>query len=113
MLGPGSGLVGLSISSSNRFTTVLEMASKGCAIVVEGRTFAELTGFRPLGGQTIDAGVIKRAADAATTSRAKALAACRGSNSADYVALAVFLSVCAANDLALRTERHLARQRGL
>ncbi len=86
-------------------------AFDGCAIVVDGRTFAELTGFRPQGGQVIDAGVIKRAADAATMSRAKALANCRGSTSADYVSLGAFLSVCSQYGLALKAERHVSRPR--
>jgi hypothetical protein len=80
------------------------------AIVVDAQGFSDLTGFHPQAGELITATAVRRAAEAATAGRAKALANCRGGTGADYASLGVFLRVCAAHGLALRAEAHLARR---
>ena len=81
------------------------------AVAVDAQAFSELTGFHPQAGEIITATAVKRAAEAATAARTKALGNCRGAYRGDYVALGVFLRVCAANALRVRAETHVGRRR--
>lgn len=81
------------------------------AVTVDAQAFSELTGFHPLPGELISVTAVRRAAEAATADRTKALANCRGAYRSDYVALGVFLRVCAAQSLKLRTVTPVGRRR--
>jgi hypothetical protein len=83
------------------------------SLVVDAQAFAELTGFHPHHGEFISASGVRRAAEAATADRTKALANCRGRFRSDYTALGVFLRVCAVNGLGLRAEKHSGKRTGL
>lgn len=84
---------------------------EGAAVTVDGQAFSELTGFHPQPGEVISVTAVRRAAEAATSDRTKALANCRGAFRADYVTLGVFLRVCAVNALRLRAEVPAGRRR--
>ena len=72
------------------------------AIAVDGDAFRALTGFSPQSGEFIPPEAVRRGADFASAARIKALINARTALRNDYVALGVFLRVCAANALGLK-----------
>lgn len=74
------------------------------AIAVDGQAFTGLTGFRPQPGEFIAPDAVRRGAEAATPARTRALGAAKSTLRNDYIALGVFLRVCATHALGLRTE---------
>ena len=86
-------------------------AFEGGSLTVDAQAFSELTGFHPQPGEVISVTAVRRAAEAATADRTKALANCRGSFRADYIELGVFLRVCAAHGLKIRTDLPVGKRR--
>src|SRR4051812_48249066 len=84
---------------------------EGGAVAVDSQAFSELTGFNPQPDEIISATAVKRAAEAATPARTKALANSRVAARGDYVSLGVFLRVCAAHGLRVRTAVNAVRRR--
>jgi hypothetical protein len=74
------------------------------AIAVNGEAFRALTGFRPGSGEFISPEAVRRGAEAATPARTVALGNARAPLRNDYIALSVFLRVCAAHALGLKAE---------
>jgi hypothetical protein len=76
------------------------------AIAVDGQAFTALTGFNPQTGEFISPDAVRRGAEAATPARTRALGNSRATLRNDYIALGVFLRVCAAHTLGLKAELH-------
>jgi hypothetical protein len=74
------------------------------AIAVHDEAFTALTGFSPLSGEFIPPEAVKRSIDFASAARIRALINAKTSLRNDYIALGVFLRVCAANTLGLKAE---------
>lgn len=74
------------------------------AIAVDGEALRALTGFSPRGGEFIPREAVRRSAEVATPARTSALGNARPSLRNDYIALAVFLRVCAAQGLELKAD---------
>jgi len=74
------------------------------AIAVNLEAFQSLTGFSPAGGEFISPEAVRRGAEAATVSRTSALGNAQAQFRNDYIALGVFLRVCAAHGLALKVD---------
>lgn len=74
------------------------------AIAVNLEAFQSLTGFSPAGGEFISPEAVRRGAEAATASRTSALGNAHPQFRNDYIALSVFLRVCAAHKLALKVD---------
>jgi hypothetical protein len=81
------------------------------AIAVDGEGFRALTGFSPNGGEFISPEAVRRSAEAATPARTRALGNARTSLRNDYIALGLFLEVCAAHGLGLKVDLMTARWR--
>jgi hypothetical protein len=81
------------------------------AIAVDGEAFRALTGFSPNGGEFISPEAVRRSAEAATPARTKALGNARAVLRNDYIALGVFLDVCAAHGLGLKVDLMTSRGR--
>ena len=81
------------------------------AIAVDGEAFRALTGFSPQQGEFISPEAVRRSAEVASAARTKALGNARASLRNDYIALGVFLRVCAAQGLGLKAELLSARGR--
>lgn len=74
------------------------------AIAVHDEAFTALTGFSPLSGEFIPPEAVKRSIDYASAARVRALINAKSFLRNDYIALGVFLRVCAANTLGLKAE---------
>ena len=74
------------------------------AIAVQDEAFTALTGFSPLSGEFIAPEAVKRSIDYASAARVRALINANTSLRNDYIALGVFLRVCAANALGLKSQ---------
>jgi hypothetical protein len=74
------------------------------AIAVDSQAFTSLTGFSPQSGEFIAPDAVRRGAEAATPARTRALSNSRAALRNDYIALGVFLRVCAQHALGLKTE---------
>jgi hypothetical protein len=74
------------------------------AIAVQDEAFTSLTGFSPLAGEFIPPEAVKRSIDYASAARVRALINAKSVLRNDYIALGVFLRVCAANTLGLKAE---------
>ena len=74
------------------------------AIAVNSEAFRALTGFNPAGGEYISPEAVRRSAEAATPARTSALGNARAALQNDYIALGVFLRVCAAHGLGLKAD---------
>ena len=81
------------------------------AIAIDGEAFRSLTGFNPQGGEFISPEAVRRSAEAASPARTSALSRSRTSLRNDYIALGVFLRVCAAQGLGLKADLSSARVR--
>jgi hypothetical protein len=86
-------------------------AFDSCAIAVDGEAFRSLTGFSPNGGEFISPDAVRRSAEAASPGRTKALGNAHASMRNDYIALGVFLRVCAAQALGLKADLPTGRER--
>lgn len=73
------------------------------SVRLAGSAFCKLTGFHTEPQERLSRRDVKRAADAASPERAKALGVCYGDF--DYTAAAEFLRICAAHDLAILAVR--------
>jgi hypothetical protein len=74
------------------------------ALAVNAEAVRSLTGFRPARGEFVSPEAVRRGAEAATPARTKALGNARATLRNDYVALGIFLRVCAAHDLGLKAD---------
>jgi hypothetical protein len=88
-----------------------EGAFESRAIAIDIEAFKALTGFSPAGGEFISPTAVLRSAEAATAARTAALGNARTALRNDYIALGVFLRVCAQHGLGLRAELMTARPR--
>jgi hypothetical protein len=74
------------------------------AIAIHGEAFRALTGFSPNRGEFISPEAVRRSAEAATPARTSALGNARAPLRNDYIALGVFLRVCASHGLGLKAD---------
>jgi hypothetical protein len=81
------------------------------ALDVNIEAIRSLTGFSPAGGEYVSPEAVRRGAEAATPGRTKALGNARAVLRNDYIALGVFLRVCAMHGLGLKADVQPARPR--
>ena len=81
------------------------------AIAVDGEAFRALTGFNPQEGEFISPEAVRRSAEVSSPARTSALGRAQTSLRNDYIAIGVFLRVCAAQGLGLKAELLGARAR--
>jgi TPR repeat protein len=79
------------------------VGSPPTSVRIGGVAFCKLTGFHTAPQERLSRRDVKRAADAASPERAKALGNCYGD--VDYTAAADFLRICARHDLAIQAVR--------
>src|SRR4051794_18695445 len=82
------------------------------ALAVNAEAVRSLTGFRPGRGEFVSPDAVRRGAEAATPARTKALGNARTLLRNDYIALGIFLRVCAAHGLGLKTDILALRGKG-
>lgn len=81
------------------------------AIAIDGDAFRALTGFNPQEGEFLSPDAVRRSAEVASPARTSALGRAQTSLRNDYIAIGVFLRVCAAQGLGLKADLTTARVR--